>query len=451
MKRDQLIASVLFCAAIVLRLALAVPGCSEPELLMRPDSATYLAPAYSLLNDGIYGSGGTFTALRVPLYPFLLTPWLWLDGGIAGCFSILANILFSSAAVPILYFACREWGLPEKYSLIGTMIYLITPTPLAIAPMFLSDGLFGTFAAGELYFLVKLARKREPRQLYFAALTGGFAVLVRPLNLLWILPCLFAAFFLLQGKWFYKLRVCGIAAVLFALIFTPWILRNHARGFGWRIDTVSADSLKHNAAVVESRVTGKPAQGFRDQYENHFRTLFAKDPEHFSTEESRLSYQEKYLGVILKKYPLEYLKGFFHPVNYVPDVPSFLENLGLSRSGQGTWDVIINHGIFAGIRHYFGGKYHYLAILFPLCLVLAAGYLAAASGFFILLWKKKWILPLLFLPLGFYYMVVTGPVAYPRFSLPLLPYLSLLAGAGLHLFFCREEKNDEIITSERND
>ena len=329
-------------------------------------------------------------------------------------------------------------------------IYLLTPTPLALAPMFLSDGIFGSVAALELYFLVLLFQRQQTRWLYFAAVAGGFGVLTRPLNLLWIFPCLFAAFFLLRIQWKERLKVCGIAFLLFCAVFSPWILRNHAQGFGWRIDAVSADSLRHNASVVESRITGKPAQQFREQYDAHFQKIFESDPERFSGENAKLTYQEKYLSAILKAHPWVYLGGFFHPVNYVPDVPSFLENLGLSRSGRGTWDVIVNYGLFAGVRHYFEGKYWLPAIVFPLCLILLAGYLLAIYGFFSLLLKKKYFLPLLFLPLGVYYMAVTGPVAYPRFSLPVLPCLTLLAAIGLQLLLERRKSGELINISERN-
>ena len=450
MKREYKIALILFGCSIILRLLFAIPGILNPELLMRPDSATYIAPAQAMLEHGIYGHGTTPTALRVPLYPALLLSWLWLDGGTAGFFSILANILLSSLAVPAIWLACREAGIKEKFALSGIMIYLFTPTPIALAPMFLSDGLFGTVAAFELLFLICFIQRKESRWLFAAAAMGGLGVLTRPLNLLWIVPCLFAAAFFFGKNWKKCLRDCGIALVIFTVVFFPWVLRNHTQDFGWRIDTVSADSLKHNASVVESRVTGIPAQQFRDAYEQHFQTVFASDPELFKSEDSRLTYQEKYLSDILKKHPGTYLKGFFHPVNYVPDVPSFLENLGLSKSGSGTWDVIVNYGLFSGIRHYFGGKYWLPILLLPLCLILAAGYFLAIFGFFSLLRKKNWHLPLLFLPLGIYYMTVTGPVAYPRFSLPILPYLTLLAAMGLQLLWERRKCKETANTFERN-
>lgn len=450
MKREYKIALILFGLACLFRVLLAIPGFQDPELLMRPDSATYLAPAQAMLEHGVYGHGSEPTALRVPLYSTLLLPWLRLDGGNAGIFCILANIILSGLAVPVIWLACRELGIREKFAICGTLIYLLTPTPLALAPMFLSDGLFGTVAALELLFLVCFLQRKQSRWLSFAAAAGGLGVLTRPLNLLWIVPCLIVAMFQYRKDWLNGLKHCGIALVIFAAVFTPWILRNHARGFGWRIDTVSADSLKHNAAVVESRVTGLSAQHYRDAYDQHFQTVFSAEPEKYKTEDSKLTYQEEYLSAILKKYPGVYLKGFFHPVNYVPDVPSFLENLGLSRSGGGTWDVIVNHGIFAGTKHYFGGKYWLLFMVLPLCLVLAVGYFLAIFVFFSMLQKKKWILPLLFLPLGFYYMVVTGPVAYPRFSLPILPYLSLLAAIGLQLIRERREGGELTNTSERN-
>ena len=450
MKREYKIALILFGCAVLFRFLFAIPGIQNPELLMRPDSVTYIAPAQAMIEHGIYGHGTTPTALRVPLYPTLLAPWLRLDGGTPGVFSILANILMSSLAIPAIWLACREAGIKEKFALCGISIYLLTPTPIALAPMFLSDGLFGTLVAFELLFLIRFVQRRESRWLFAAAAMGGLGVLTRPLNLLWIAPSLFSAAFFFNKNWKKCLRDCGIALIIFTVIFFPWLLRNHARGFGWRIDTVSADSLKHNAAVVESRMSGLPAQMYRDAYDLHFLTMFAAEPERFKTEDSKLTYQEKYLSDILKKHPGTYLRGFFHPVNYVPDVPSFLENLGLSKSGSGTWDVIVNHGLFAGVNHYFGGKYWLLFMLLPLCMILAAGYFLAIFGFFSLLQKKNWVLPLLFLPLGIYYMTVTGPVAYPRFSLPILPCLTLLAAMGLQLFWERRKCNETVNSFERN-
>lgn len=431
LKRDHLIGISLFFLAAAIRLLIALPGLQNPELLMRPDSFSYLAPASAMLEHGIYGNGTVPTALRVPLYPLLLVPGLWADGGIPGAFCILINILISSTAVPVIWTACREYGLNEKYSLFGTSVYLLTPTPAALAPMFLSDGLFGTVASLELLFLLRWFLRGESRWLFAAALTGGIGVLTRPLNLLWILPCLFAAMFAGKISLRRRIRDCLLALCLFSAVVLPWVFRNHHNGFGWRIDAVSADSLKHNAAIVESRATGKPAESFRQAYETHFNAVFSKDPASFPTEDSKLTYQETYLSGIIKRNPLIYFRGFFHPVNYVPDLPSLMENLGLSTTGRGTWDVIINHGLIAGVRHYFGGNWFFPILFLPFCLLLLAAYFTGAFGFFLLLRKKNWLLPLLFLPLGLYYMTVTGPVAYPRFSLPVLPYLALISAVGL--------------------
>ena len=244
LKRDFLIGLILYVSAVAVRLLIAIPGFSEPELLMRPDSVSYLAPVYAMLDHGIYGNGELPTALRVPLYPVLLLPGIWADGGAPGAFSIVWNILLSSLAVPVIWTACREFGLKEKSSLFGTLVYLLTPTPAALAPMFLSDALFGTAAAFELLFLLRWFQRGESRWLYAAALTGGLGVLIRPLNLLWILPCLFAAMFAGKVGLRRRIRDSLIALGIFLAVFTPWILRNHAAGFGWRIDAVSADSLQ---------------------------------------------------------------------------------------------------------------------------------------------------------------------------------------------------------------
>ena len=225
-----------------------------------------------------------------------------------------------------------------------------------------------------------------------------------------------------------KILRAVIAFALFVLILAPWVIRNARIGSGWRLDEVSADSLRHNASVVESRVNGIPAQFYREQYAITFEKEFS-DRKKYPDRDACLSYEERYLSAILLRHPGTYFLLFFNPSKLVPDVPTFLENLKLTTGGRGTWDVIIKDGLFAGIRHYFAGKLHLPFLLTPLILLLLATYAGAFCEVLFALAGKKWLVVLLFLLFCVYYLMVVGPGGYPRFQLPALPFRFLTGAA----------------------
>lgn len=421
-------AAILYAAAVLLFLVCAIPGLIDPELLMRIDSATYLGPAYSLLETGLYKSSPeavNATGLRVPLYPAFLAFSL-LIGWRSLQFCIVMNVLFSALAVPVLYLAGRKYCGKNSAAVCAAVLLMLTPTEIAFAPMFLSEGMFVTWIVFSLYFLLRYAEGKRRNDLLLTALAAGAGALTRPLNVLWIFPCLFVIFFIPGIGWKKALRDGIYALLLFLCIVLPWIFRNRSIGSGWRIDEVSADSLRHNAAVVESRATGLPAQHFRDHYAEFFRKEF-ENREKYPDRDSCLTFEERHLSGILMRHKMIYFSMFFNPLKLVPDVPTFLENLGLSTGNRGTWDVIVKDGLYAGIRHYFQGKMYLPFLLFPLILLQFALYCGALGGLILEIYRKKWLVPLFFCLFSVYYLTVVGPVSYPRFQLPAIPFLCLPA------------------------
>lgn len=418
---------ILFAGAFLVFALYGLRGMMEPELLMRIDSATYLAPARSLLNDFSYSSpGGMPTALRVPLYPLVLALALAAGGG-SLAFCVIVHCAVSALAVPLLYQAALEFSGKRRVAVTAALLMMFSPTEIAFAPMFLSEGMFVTLVTLELLFFLRFVRQRKDEELFLSSATAAFAALTRPLNVLWIFPALFVSFFVPGATGRRRILRAVIAFALFVLILAPWVIRNARIGSGWRLDEVSADSLRHNASVVESRVNGIPAQFYREQYAITFEKEFS-DRKKYPDRDACLSYEERYLSAILLRHPGTYFLLFFNPSKLVPDVPTFLENLKLTTGGRGTWDVIIKDGLFAGIRHYFAGKLHLPFLLTPLILLLLATYAGAFCEVLFALAEKKWMVVLLFLLFCVYYLMVVGPGGYPRFQLPALPFLCLLCG-----------------------
>ena len=421
-------ALILFSAALLLFLLYAVPGLLNPELLMRIDSATYLGPAYSILQDFTYKSSPDAalpTGLRVPLYPLYLAISL-LIGGKSLVFCIVMNCLISALAVPLLYFAGLEFSKSEPKAVAAALLLMLSPTEIAFAPMFLSEGMFVTWVVLEILFMVRYINGTKKSDLLLAAAAGGLAALTRPLNVLWILPCLFVTFFIRGIPFGGKCLRALLGLAVFAVIVMPWVVRNKSIGSGWRIDEVAADSLRHNASVVESRVNDLPANFYREKYAMHFENQF-RDKQKYPDRDSQLSYEEHYLTGIILNHKIVYFSMFFNPSKLVPDVPTFLENLRLTTGGKGTWDVIVKDGLWAGTRHYFEGKLYLPFLILPLMLILLATYLGAFGALICAVREKDYMLLLLFCLFSVYYLMVVGPGGYPRFQLPALPFLCLMA------------------------
>ncbi|MPN48545.1 hypothetical protein SDC9_196155 [bioreactor metagenome] len=132
-------------------------------------------------------------------------------------------------------------------------------------------------------------------------------------------------------------------------------------------------------------------------------------------------------------HPFLWISQHFRPQILLPDAPTFLENLGITSAGRGTLGVMQEEGVFAAARHYFDGKLWVLPPLLPLFFVTLALYALAAwrLGGWLLGIRTHWYCVLLFLAFVEYYFFLPGPIAVPRYQLPALPFLALMAAQQL--------------------
>lgn len=452
-KKIRIALIAVTAAAVLIRLCYAIPGMLNPELVMRIDSATYLGPALSLLHDGTYSTGpgsGIPALVRTPFYPLYLAVLLGISGHSLG-FCVFASALLGGLTVIPIFLSARLYA-PWKAALAATALFALNPTAIALSAMITSDTLFVFLISILVWFFLKFLRTKHPCYLYGSAALAGAAALVRPLNLLWILPCIFVIGCLKDTPWKKKMVFSVGSLLLFLLILSPWIIRNKIHGAGWRIDAVSGDTAFHNRSALESRLTGIPGEQLRGQYHAEAEAEFRARPEKYPTEAEKISYSEGKLLELIRKHPVRYFALHFRPVVLIPDAASFFENLGLTQTGRGTWDVINRQGLPAGIRHYFNGNYLLPCLLAPLLLAAALTCFLAFCTLVRALVKRDWIMILLFLLLAEYYLFMTGPVAMPRYQLPALPFLTVMAGCALaHLRFFGAEEAAAIPSSPESD
>lgn len=433
-RNDRRFVRILFIAAWLLRLGFAFDGIFNDEdetRFHRPDTESYQTPARSLAVYGEYrGVDGELTAHRTPGFPVFLAVASFFGGD---TFASVVLIVLGCIAVFPIYGMCRKFA-PPLPSFLAAGLFVLNPTAIGNAPLLLSDTLFMVFTAFTLRFMVEFLfeEKHDPAMLFFAVVFAGIGTLIRPLNLLWFIPCIVMILFVRDGRSRRQKLVLSLAAcALFFAFILPWVIRNHSIGAGWRLDSSSAVTMTFNAATLESSLTGKSIDEIREKYT---RELYDEiDPENDS-QDARLTRTEEKMTDIILEHPFRYAALSLRPWVLLPDVPTLLENLDVTQSGQGTFDVLNRDGIFAAIGHYFKGREAALLLVSPLILAALILYGAVLTGLWTVCRKKDWLMLILFIGFGLSYLLITGPVTMPRYVLPAMPVFCIFAAIAFARF-----------------
>jgi hypothetical protein len=184
----------------------------------------------------------------------------------------------------------------------------------------------------------------------------------------------------------------------------------------------------HNAAALVSIATGESAEELRNRWQAEAEARFAAAPEQYAAPAARNDYLVSRAKALIAERPLLYARLHLRPTILLPDAPSFFELLGLTQTGRGTLDVLNREGLLAAVRHYFDGRLWLPAALAPLLAVTGLLYLGCAAA--VLHWLRRREVFLLFAFLAFvvYYLVLPGPIVMPRYHLPALPMMAVMAG-----------------------
>lgn len=424
---NALLTILVIC--FIVRLAAALPGTAHPEeRFFRYDTATYTQSALALKATGAikeHVQAAELSTLRVPGYIVFLAAIFTVTDDLR-LLAIGFCLLSALVCIPIFRVGTLFGG--RKVGAVAALLYTFNITSIAHAPMFLSDTLFALVAAWMLFFFSRFYFKARLIDLWLAIALNGVATLIRPLGLMWLVPCCFLVL-IYAGK-SCKKRILGIAGcvIIFLLIITPWMYRNHCAGGGFRLGTNIGSTLYyHNCAALMSVVTGTSAETLRQSWQAETDAVFAADPETYATSGARTDFQLRKARSLIGAHKLTYIRLHIQPPILYPDAPTFLEILGQTRTGQGTLDILHRQGTIAAVKHYFGDKLWLLLPLAPLLLLVAFTYLGCALQLCRWLLARQWFLGFFFLAFVVYYLLLPGPIVMPRYQLPALPLMTVMA------------------------
>ena len=429
----------VFVLALAVRVLCAIPALNEPDRLQRPDSETYLLPAYALAEDGeINIKPNSFWATvdcyyqrpavqRPPGYIFFLAGLRLIFGRTPVAFALAGCLIGALAVFPVgltgRYLAGRHAGFW------AAVLYALNLTSLAVAPLILADTLLGFLVAFQAMFLVKALRTGRLRDFLLGTVFAAAAVLVKPVNIPVLALLIATAPFVLKTR---RKTVCAMLLVplISVVIIVPWMVRNQAVGAGFAVDRNSGLTALHNTAAILAHANHSDIETERARLESAASHEFSSpNGIRYSIQEREEWYLKRYREAVLAHPWSAAATHLFQVWILLPDLPDFLQNLGLRSGERGTLAVLRKDGPLAAFRHYMDGNFAAAFLSVPFVLIHAALWLLTALGIWVYARRKRWTVLIACLLPALYYLAAAGPVLMPRYQIPALPFACALAGA----------------------
>jgi len=415
--------------ALILRVILAVVAAQHIQRAFLPDTQSYLEPALKLLSTGYYP---TDSAWRTPLYPIFVALVYWI-AGTNPVFIIGVQVVISTIGVVLTYFLGIRL-LPKPAALLAALLMAISVESITSAIYLMTETLFTFLFLGSMFSMVKAREQSNWRWLVIAAILFGLSVLCRPIALYFPGLAVLILILDLRSRWSKRIRESLIFLAVFAVVLFPWVLRNKVLYDLPTVTTISDYNLLfYNAAAVEANLRGMSEADIRPILQKRVdQTLIDWGEQNTAR---NVAHAENVLAwQIIKTHPLRFL--FLHLKsdlnNFLPDVTSLTEILGVTMGGKGTLSVLNQSGLITAVRYYFGNQLWLIWLMLPLILLLGIIFLFSLVGVINAIRENCWYsLAILLLPVV-YFMSIPGAASLPRFRIPTMPFFCLLAGLGLY-------------------
>jgi hypothetical protein len=447
----------VFALAVAMRVVYFVPvAVRNPDGFWSHDSHGYWTLGTNLIERHVFSQESTAPFepdhSRTPAYPLFL--------GALAAFGLTPPMivvvqLFVAAATCVLTTRLARRLVPSDTTavLAGLVVALDVPS-IVFANTLLTETLF-TFLVVAAAFVLSRERVR-PRDAAIAGLLAGSAVLCRPIGV--GLPLLGASYLFFRlgrarggerpsGRGRFLLPSVHLA--LAALVLFPWVLRNQLVFGSPFISTIGLRNLiETRAAAVEARAEGIGMSAAVERLEARVRERTSVDPHAEPIAYKRA--QAKVALETIRDHPFVYARNHVQSVVHMLFAPlrAHLDlQLGLKAQGSSIFwqspdgEPPSADGIGAPARAEPDGVLARLraSTSGPVLVIVAvqiAGLLLVAALAVLGLWRLagagRWRAVAVTLGALIYFCLVSGgPEAYARFRVPVVPFVAILAGAGV--------------------
>jgi 4-amino-4-deoxy-L-arabinose transferase-like glycosyltransferase len=446
--------------AILLRGIVLLAVVAHPERLSLPDTGSYLRPALNLLTGHGFSQREeppfVPDASRTPVYPLFIALLYGLFGQ-QPLIIVGVQILVSALTCGLTYLLGVQL-LPERGARLGGLLLTFSLGSIVYSFYILTETLFTVLLLGMAYGLAAYWHKAQARWLAVGGLLMGAAILCRPIALFYPLVVSPLAGVVHRDrllKFPLGLLRQGIAAALLllgatGLVVAPWLVRNQRLLGLLTVSTVTSYNLFfHGAVPLGAHLQGMNQNQLRAEMADRVQAELARRGE--SDEASRVKLYNEWSRQIILAHPLRYLYVHLRSDlnSLLPNITEFLELLGITQGGKGTLSVLNRYGLWAAVHQYFGRRMWLPWFLLPLIALLGLTYVGMLVGTVALARRQVcFSLAVLLLPIV-YFLLVPGVLSHPRFRVPVMPYICLLAGIGLDVLGQRVHQRLPVFPGER--
>lgn len=437
---------IIIILAVLIRILLLTVIAGHPERGVNPDSESYIKPAISLSSTGIYPPDN---GKRTPMYPLFIALIYFLFGENL-VWIMVGQILLDAIAVYLTYVLGSRF-LPRPAAILGALLMAVNIDSITYDFYYMTETLATLMTLAALLAWEKGFREEHRGWIVFGAILMGISVLTRPIALYF--PVFLVICLLLKRERPLGKRVfdAAIYSAIFLVTLLPWMVRNYNTIGSPTISTISQYNLYYyNAASLEAHLRGVGEDQVRKEYiplqEQRLAELGMEN-----TFGNQARVQGMMAREVILSHPIQYI--FVHlksDLNSLLPDTNILELLGMASGGKGTLDVLNDQGLMAAIRHYFGGKTWLIAVLLPYMLMLGFIYFASLIGVIQLIKERHWSASILLIATCAYFLLIPGAPSVARFRVPIMPYLSLLAGLGTYTIYLLWQKRASRQANRRN-
>jgi len=444
--------------ALLLRLSffLLVHPWSLPieQQLTFNDSPLYHQLASTLLDHHRFASSATANpdALRTPAYPLFVAGIYALWGKVPWAVFVV-QILLDCLSCYLIFLTLRRL-LSQRIAHIAAFFYAIDPFLILYASTFLTETLFLFVLAVALYAYGSILFHGQSTNMLWRygllGLTIGAATLVRPIAL--YIPIILVAFTLAthRKKLVSALANSAILVIAFAVIVSPWMIRNYVT-FG-RASLSCIDSwtlLPWNVGVVEAPKRHQDLETTQSELLAEADSLMSADglqPENLNPMQKAEYWRRLAFRYILHdpiRYAIAHVKGTIF----------IFANLGTSDFAHvlhlPSHKVDTPTNFFTMLREFFARKSPTEILIGGMIApFLLITYLALILGLFVA-WRRFDRTFLAFcLLMALYFIMVPGTIGIVRYKLPALPFFLGFVGIGIAHLLDRWKAKRAAITSQ---
>jgi 4-amino-4-deoxy-L-arabinose transferase-like glycosyltransferase len=433
-----------------------------------PDSTSYFRLAENLRQHGLFSRSEQPPLIPdnvlTPVYPLVLAALLALSGGSLWIVPLAQGLINSLTAV--LVFKTGEQLFGARAGVIAGICWGLDLSALTYSFSMLTESLFTFLFFSATFLLVKFFKTPSSKFLILSATLLGIATLCRPVASYFAALAALLIFFTGQREIKTRSRKAVLYLTVYALVITPWILRNKLM-FGVAnlsaiqginlllVNTAYLKAVQENldyataSRLLEAEADSLlAAQGFSFtkinlEYEG-------RQPGQLNEAQHAQFYQQLAVKKILSS-PLLYAR-----IHLAGIQPSFLDTnvrdlyffSDKERPMLGLRDLLVTQGPIVTLKKFWSQvEAGYLTLYLFNAGWLAFHYLCALIAVYQLIKQRNLtLLWLMLLPLV-YLIFVTAPAGSARFRFPVMPYIYILSGLVISQITRRVPQNTRNVVS----